>query len=135
MCCLGKRSKTMTTKKTVKAWRTWQKGTSWDKKSILTSPVYSEMKWRTSVSVQKSFLPDLYNECGFYAFKSKREAMEYDLSGNVVGQVELSGQIVHHRLGYRAEKVRILSLSDPDLAKKYRVKCCAPKKRKRKVSV
>ena len=50
--------------------------------------------------------------CGFYAYKSKNLLVEriFEYSVCLVGTVELTGIVIEHEFGYRAEKMKIKNL-------------------------
>lgn len=51
--------------------------------------------------------------CGFYALPSKRDLMmTYTAMGNAVALVQLSGTVIEHEKGYRAERQTILQITD-----------------------
>jgi hypothetical protein len=54
-------------------------------------------------------VPDPHCSCGFYATKERGDADESD----VWLDVELSGQVISHEKGYRAERQRVLSVVVP----------------------
>lgn len=62
-------------------------------------------------------VPDFYCTCGLYAFKNvkclNRGYMidaRVALAAHVLGEVELTGKVIEHNYGYRAEKARIKAL-------------------------
>lgn len=123
MCQLGSVVKKTTDTKVI-AWRSWDQAIGW-----LISPVYNSVDWKTENTVFGSIT--CKNHRGFHAFKNRKDATEYELAGVIVGKVQLSGTVIHHWFGFRAEKLKILSLSDRKLAKRYKVAYCG-KKPKRK---
>src|SRR5690606_1467162 len=51
--------------------------------------------------------------CGFYALPSKRDLMmTYTIMGNAIALVQLSGTVIEHENGYRAERQTILQITD-----------------------
>jgi len=51
--------------------------------------------------------------CGFYALPSKRDLMmTYTIMGNAIALVQLSGTVIEHEKGYRAERQTILQITD-----------------------
>lgn len=125
MCDLGMVVKATASKK-VKAWRTWNY--KWNEASPeLTSPVMGA-DCHTWNGINNKLMgrqyPTKNNFRGFFAFTEAACAKHYRLAGCVLGEVELSGIIVHHEHGYRGQKLKIISLSDSRLAKRYKVKVC-----------
>lgn len=59
-----------------------------------------------------SSVPGADHTCGIYAFKEPSEvvAMTGGQSGLVIGRVTLSGLVIEHERGYRAEEVRMVEL-------------------------
>ena len=60
-------------------------------------------------------VPGSSHTCGVYAFKSVSDvvAMTGRRSGLVIGRVELSGLVIEHERGYRAQEVKIVELMAP----------------------
>src|SRR5690606_19880757 len=63
--------------------------------------------------------------CGFYALPSKRDLMmTYTAMGNAIALVQLSGTVIEHEKGYRAERQTILQITDVTCG--YSVGCGRP---------
>lgn len=75
--------------------------------------------WTTSkfvaVCPECTEVPGLAHTCGVYAFKNVSDvvAMTGRRSGLVIGRVELSGLVIEHEKGYRAEEVKMVELMAP----------------------
>jgi hypothetical protein len=101
----------MTTEKIVvgeiSAWRVWRVRKSRD---LLTSVYMSEKYWYPGGIM--TGCPSFTSE-GVYAWKTKKEMFRYmgSTTGQiVVGKVDLWGQIVEHRRGYRAQYAKITEI-------------------------
>jgi hypothetical protein len=54
--------------------------------------------------------PGDYDRAGVHAWKTKREALEYNNGWGILGRVALWGSVVEHERGYRAEYGKIVSI-------------------------
>ena len=65
------------------------------------------------VYVQRHKAPDVLCTCGFYSYKDRSRSWVAFNAGDVsraLARVDLSGLVVEHQYGYRAERQRILAL-------------------------
>ena len=61
-------------------------------------------------------VPGVSCTCGIYAFSVKPDALQFGYDEAwIPGRVELSGVVIEHELGYRAQTARILELWVPDI--------------------
>lgn len=106
MCDLGKILKVWT-KKSIVAWRGWDRTNNTEQDGTLRSWFFSDI-WHKKM---KTDPPSHYGEAGgFYALKNKNTVIT-ELMPDYYGRVRLYGKIVEHEHGYRAEKAEILSVT------------------------
>jgi hypothetical protein len=98
----------------VKAWRAWR----WDGAELYGV----RQAWPGPDLVAECQhcpeAPGFFCACGIYAVKSRSDLSGFgplDRSGVVVGRVELTGVVIEHEKGYRAQRARIVDLSAPDV--------------------
>ena len=58
--------------------------------------------------------PGYHCSCGIYAVKERWQLLSAGFAATVVGRVELSGLVIEHERGYRAQRARIVELYAPD---------------------
>mgnify|MGYP001608421233 CR=1 FL=1 len=84
----------------------------WDKKSERGPywSVYYNARWSPNHRKRADGLPAQWNSVGFYAFRLKKDAMNWCKNrGRLqLGKVRVSGRLVHHALGWRAEYATML---------------------------
>ena len=73
-----------------------------------------EPSWLPSATCANE-APGWDHTCGIYAFKEAGQirALLIGSAPSVVGRVELSGLVIEHESGYRAERARIVELITP----------------------
>ena len=92
----------------ITAYRIWRREST-DPKGIYRS-VYKVCLWLEGVMLS-SPSPDRANGVGFYAYKTREQALANATSANdLVGVVKLSGHIAEHRDGYRAQRATMVNL-------------------------
>ena len=128
MCTIGKVLEAIDGKRVI-AWRMWRI----TKSGTLTSYYKQHSRWNSSARKLK-YSPKINNLRGFWAYQKrekcwKRMNSSYQPNSGylqiqlVMGQVELTGKIIKHTRGYRAQQCRIIGLVNaPTMAKKYNVK-------------
>ena len=100
----------------VTAWRWWKAQDGPHDTIRLGSTGVDTFVWDWGENIAKDYMNSqnptdepitLENEVGFHAFKE--DSIEH-MGGDVFGRVALYGDVAVHKLGYRAEKARILDL-------------------------
>lgn len=62
------------------------------------------------VTASSHAVPEASCTCGFYALRSREEALNAGYSAHAVLEVELFGKVIKHERGYRAERQRVLAV-------------------------
>jgi hypothetical protein len=58
--------------------------------------------------------PELACTCGYYAYKTRSDALAHSHQGRVLARVEVSGRIAEHERGYRAARMTIIEIFVPE---------------------